>query len=249
MKRFLMIPLALCALSSARLPASRATGGAPKTEAMPETEAAPKTGDWQKLFDGTSTKGWHTYGQPTTGVAWKAEDSVLHLKASSPTGRGDIVTDSEYDNFDLKLEWKVSKGANSGIIFLVHEDTSLYHATYQTGPEMQILDNDGHPDGRIFKHRAGDLYDLVPCKQQTVRAVGEWNQAEVHLKNGRLKLTLNGVEVVDTKMWDGDWDKMVAGSKFAQMKGFATFHKGHIALQDHGGDEDVWFKNIMIKQL
>lgn len=243
-KSLAILPAAFLALSGNLLPSTSS-----HQESRTITIAREKSGDWKRLFDGTTTKGWHTYGKSEAGSAWKAEDSVLKLDASSPSGRGDLITDSEYANFDLKLEWKVSKGANSGIIFLVHEDAAKYGATYETGPEMQILDNEGHPDGKIFKHRAGDLYDLIPCRQQTVKAVGEWNQAEVRLKNGHLKFLLNGVEVVDTKMWDADWDKMVAGSKFAKMPGFATFHQGHIALQDHGGDENVWFKNIMIKEL
>jgi hypothetical protein len=229
MKRFLFLPLAFFALSA--------------------FAPAKTSDDWKSLFDGKTTKGWHTYGQTGAGSAWKADDSVLHLDASAKTGRGDLITDSEYENFDLKLEWKVSKGANSGIIFLVHEDPSKYNNTFETGPEMQILDNDGHPDGKIFKHRAGDLYDLIPCQQQTVKHIGEWNQVEIRLKSGRLRFTLNGVVVVETKMWDDNWNKMVAGSKFASMPGFATFHKGHIALQDHGGDETVAFRNIEIKQL
>jgi hypothetical protein len=211
--------------------------------------ASAGSGGWQTLFDGKSTKGWHTYGQTTAGSAWKADDGVLHLDASSKSGRGDLVTDSSYDNFDLKLNWKVTKGTNSGIMFLVHEDPSKYGSTYETGPEMQVLDNDGNPDGRNFKHRAGDLYDLIPCHQQTVKAVGEWNAVEIRLKNGHLKFTLNGVVVVETKMWTPEWDTLVANSKFASMPGFATFHKGHISLQDHGGDEDVWYKDIQIKEL
>jgi len=89
------------------------------------------------------------------------------------------VTDEEYENFDLKLEWKIAKNGNSGIIFFVHEDTAKYKATYETGPEMQVLDNDGHPDGKIVKHRAGDLYDLISCRKETVKPVGEWNAAEI----------------------------------------------------------------------
>jgi hypothetical protein len=239
-----IIPLALFMVSVSDL---HFPGARPEV-ALP-AKALSTNGGWQKLFDGKTTRGWHTYGMTTVGDVWKAQDSSLFLDASVTTGRGDIVTDSEYENFDLKLEWKISKGANSGIMFLVHEDTTLYSDTYDTGPEMQILDNEGHPDGKIFKHRAGDLYDLVPCRQQTVRAIGEWNQAEIQLKSGHLKLYLNGMEVVDTKMWDPEWDKMVAGSKFATMHGFATFHKGHISLQDHGGNESVWFRNIEIKRL
>jgi hypothetical protein len=243
MKLYAIVPIMLVAVCAFRAPI--ATFHAP----LAAKTSASANGGWVKLFDGTTTKGWHTYGQSSAGSAWKADDSTLHLIGSSTSGRGDIVTDSEYENFDLKLEWKVQKGTNSGIMFDVHEDPSKYKNTYETGPEMQVLDNDGHPDGKIFKHRAGDLYDLIPCKVQTVKPVGEWNQVEIRLKNGKLKFTLNGVDVVETKMWDDNWNKMVAGSKFAQMPGFATFHKGHISLQDHGGNEDVWFKNIMIKQL
>jgi hypothetical protein len=242
-----IVPLALVTLCSVRskAPESKKT---PQSEDVPASEAKP-SGGWQSLFNGKSTKGWHTYGSAQAGSAWQAQDSVLHLDASSKTGRGDLVSDSEYANFDLKLDWKVTKGTNSGIMFLVHEDASTYPDTYNTGPEMQVLDNDGNPDGRNFKHRAGDLYDLIPCRQQTVKAVGEWNYVEIRLKNGRLKFTLNGVDVVETKMWTPEWDTLVAHSKFATMPGFATFHKGHISLQDHGGNEDVWFKNIQIREL
>jgi len=262
MKILAVIPLALisllgngiflpgahkAALAGDGVPA--AASAAPGAATMAAPPAATKTGGWESLFDGKSTKGWHTYGKQGAGDAWKAGDSLLHLDATSKTGRGDLITDSEYENFDLKLDWKVAKGANSGIIFLVHEDPATYSNTYNTGPEMQVLDNDGNPDGRNFKHRAGDLYDLIPCHQQTVKAVGEWNSVEIRLKNGRLKFTLNGVDVVETRMWTPEWDTLVAHSKFATMPGFATFHKGHIALQDHGGDEDIWFRNIQIKQL
>jgi hypothetical protein len=226
MKRFVLMPLALVAL----------------------TAFMPASGDWVSIFDGKTTHGWHTYGQTTAGSAWKAEDGVLHLDASTKEGRGDLVTDAEYENFDLKLEWKVAKGANSGIMFDVHEDPKQYPDTYNTGPEMQILDNEHHPDGKNFKHRAGDLYDLIPCKIQTVKPVGTWNKVEIRLKSGKLQFFLNDTEVVATRMWTDDWNKLVAGSKFASMPGFATFHKGHISLQDHGGDEDVWFRNIEIKQ-
>jgi hypothetical protein len=206
----------------------------------------------QKLFDGKSTKGWHKYGGGPVGSAWKIHGGTLYLDATEKEhgkikGGGDIVTDEEFENFDLHLEWKISKGGNSGIMFCVHEDTTKYKNPYETGPEMQVLDNDGHPDGKIPKHRAGDLYDLIACRKETVKPVGEWNQVEIKLLNGKLDFVLNGENVVSTTMWDDNWNKMVAHSKFKTMPGFATFRKGHIDLQDH--DCTVWYRNITLKKL
>lgn len=211
-----------------------------------------KQNGWISLFDGTSTKGWHSYGKATAGSAWKAEDGTLHLDASKKDGwqikdGGDIVSDEEFENFHLKLEWKISKDGNSGVIFLVHEDTAKYKYVWFTGPEMQVLDNAGNEDGKIYKHHAGDLYDLIACSKETVKPYGEWNLAEIIVNKGKLELRLNGTTVVKTNLWDDNWKKLIAGSKFKSMPGFGTFHKGKIALQDHGFD--VWFRNIEIKKL
>lgn len=203
---------------------------------------------FKPLFDGETTTGWHTYGKTTVGSAWKVEDGILHFDpAAAKNGQGgDLVTDKEYTNFHLKLEWKVAPNANSGIIFYVHEDVEKYSNTYSTGLEMQVLDNAGHPDGRITKHGAGDLYDLIKSSKEAAKPVGEWNTAEIVCKFGKLTLVLNGVFVVETKLWDDNFKALVAGSKFATWKDFGTFKTGKIALQDHG--DSVWYKNIMIKE-
>ncbi len=215
------------------------------------TAQTKKEKGWISLFDGVSTNGWHSYGKSAAGKAWKVEDGTIHLDAAAKKsyqtdGGGDLVTDNEFENFDLKLEWKISKNGNSGIIFYVHEDSS-YKESWNTGMEMQVLDNDGHPDGKIHKHRAGDLYDLIPCTTETVKPVGEWNQVEMISKKGKLELKLNGTSIVSTALWDDNWKKLIAESKFKNMPGFGTFSKGKFALQDHGND--VWFRNIMIKKL
>jgi len=207
---------------------------------------------WHLLFDGTTSKGWHKYGGGAVGSAWKIRDGYLCLDTSIKENwqikdGGDIVSDEEYENFDLQLEWKIAKDGNSGIMIYIHEDKSKYNWPWETGPEMQVLDNNGHPDAKIIKHRAGDLYDLISCSKETVKPFGEWNLAEVKSLNGKLDLYLNGENVVSTTLWDDNWKKMVAGSKFRNMPGFGTYPKGRIGLQDHGNE--VCFRNIKIRRL
>lgn len=203
---------------------------------------------WVKLFDGQTTNGWHSYGKSTAGSAWKVVDGALFLDAKAvKNDGGDLVTDKEYGNFHLKLEWKISPKGNSGIIFYVHEALPKFNNTYSTGPEMQVLDNDGHSDGKITKHRAGDLYDLIQSTSEPVKPVGAWNQAEIISKNGKLEFKLNGKSIVRTTLWDDQWKSLIAGSKFAKWPGFGTFQHGKIALQDHG--DEVWYRNIEIKEL
>lgn len=206
---------------------------------------------WTSLSGGQKIEGWHSYGKNTAGSSWKVADgNVVYLDTTKTNGKrdeGDLVTDKEYENFHLSLDWKLAAGGNSGIIFLVKEDTAKYKRTYETGLEMQVLDNAGHADGKIEKHHAGDLYDLVACSTETVKPVGEWNHAEIKLNKGKLDFYLNGTNVVSTMLWDESWNKMVAASKFKDMPDFAKFKKGKIALQDHG--DPVWFRNIKIKEL
>jgi hypothetical protein len=226
-----------------------------KQKSMNSSENEAKD-EWISLFDGKTTKGWHTYGHPTIGKAWKVEDGALRLDAASKKDwqtaeGGDIVTDDEFENFHLKMDWKISPKGNSGIIFYVHEDSTKYKYTWSTGPEMQVLDNGtesepGHPDAKITSHRAGDLYDLVVAKE-LVKPVGEWNTVEIIANKGSLEFRVNGEKALSTTMWDENWKQMLAKSKFKNMPGFGTFKKGRIALQDHGND--VWFRNIMIKKL
>jgi hypothetical protein len=209
---------------------------------------------WTSLFDGSTTNGWHGYLKNTAGKAWKIQDGALYLdpaaKKDAPSEGGDLVTNEEYENYHLKLEWKISPKGNSGIIFNIHEDPSLTN-TYNSGPEMQVLDNGsaivaGHPDARLFTHRAGDLYDLI-ASQEAVKPAGEWNLAEIVVNHGKLDFYLNGKHTLSTQMWDENWKQMIAISKFKDMKGFGTYRQGHIALQDHG--DAVWFRNVMIKRL
>lgn len=219
---------------------------------MPNAQTNEKSADWTPLFDGKTTNGWHSYGKETTGKAWKVEDGALHLDASAKkdwqtSEGGDIVTEESFEDFHLKLDWKIAQNGNSGIIIYVQDDPVKYESVWHTGPEIQVLDNNGHPDAKIHKHRAGDLYDLVASSPETVKPAGQWNQVEIISQNGKLEVVQNGQKVLSTTMWDDNWRNMIAGSKFSEMPGFGAFKSGKIALQDHG--DDVWFKNIMIKRL
>lgn len=211
-----------------------------------------KAEGWQVLFDGQTSNGWHKYGGGPVGTAWKIVDGAFYLDTTTKVngkvvGGGDIVTDEDYENFHFRLEWKIAPAGNSGIMFYVIDDSVKYKRPYETGPEMQVVDNVGHSDGRVMKHQAGDLYDLISCSKMTVKPVGEWNLAEIKCVNGKLDLFLNGENVVSTTMWDESWNKMVTASKFREWKDFATFKKGKLCLQDH--DNSVWYRNIRVKRL
>jgi len=195
------------------------------------------------LFDGKTTKGWHSYLKTGPG-AWKVVDGALQLDPKAPN-QGDLITDKEYENYELSLQWKIAEGGNSGIIFGVHEDPK-FDATYLTGIEMQILDDAKAEDNKLATHRAGALYDMR-APSHPAKPAGEWNKVKIRKQNGHLTFWLNGNKVIDTQIGSPEWKEMLDKSKFKTWKGFAAYPKGHIALQDHGAV--VSFKDITIKEL
>lgn len=205
----------------------------------------PQTTDWISLFDGSSKTGWHVYNHTSDGSAWIIDDGAIHLDPSR-SGRGDLVTDEEFENFELELEWKIDSCGNSGIMFNVVESPE-YQYTFLTGPEMQVLDNACHPDSQYEKHRAGDLYDLIASSANVVKPAGEWNKVRIISNNGQVEFWLNDVNVVKFTMHTPEWDAMVAASKFKDMPAFGKARKGRIAIQDH--DDKVWYRNIRIRKL
>lgn len=197
------------------------------------------------LFNGTNLNGWHSYLKGQPGSAWNVENGAITLDPESGSG-GDLTTDGVYKDFILKLEWKISKGGNSGIIFDIHESPK-YGQTYLTGPEMQVLDNKNAEDNKDPSHLAGSLYDLIAAPKSAAKPAGKWNEVKIKLLDGHLKFWLNGNKVVETQMWNDHWQKLVSQSKFGNWEGFAAYKKGHIALQDHG--HRVWYRDIKIKTL
>jgi hypothetical protein len=207
---------------------------------------------WTDLTSVPNLQAWHTYGKKTAGKAWNIDSSSIHLipgtkNGYQTAGGGDLISNDTFSRFDLKLEWKIGKRANSGIMIYVQEDPSKYKETWNTGPEIQVCDKDSNEDAHSVKHEAGDLYDLISSRIQAAKPALEWNQVEIICNKNRLDIYLNEVHVISTDLWNDSWKKLIAGSKFKEMPGFGTFQSGHIALQDHG--EEVWYRKIRVKKI
>jgi hypothetical protein len=199
---------------------------------------------WRLLFDGSTTTGWRGYKQdafPAKG--WKVENGELTVLAGG--GGGDIITADQFADFELSLEFKCAPKANSGIIYRVSEAKDY---PWMTGPEFQILDDAGHPDGAHPKHTCGALYDLItPPDNKPAAPADQWNHARIMISDGVLRHWLNGVKVAEVRIDNDDWKTLIAGSKFKAWPGFGLEPRGHIALQDHG--DTVSFRNIKIRDL
>jgi len=224
-------------------------GGGSAAVGQDENMSRQAAGDWLVLFNGENLDGWRSYGEESPGAGWIVEDGAIVLDAdestTSMTG-GDLITDGQYENFELELEWKISKGGNSGIFFGVREIAGQ-NVAYETGVEMQILDNDNHADGAKRETRAGSCYALYPATEDVVRPVGEYNQVRLIVRDAHVEHWLNGHKIVEYTIGSQDWANRVAASKFADWQHFARYRKGHISLQDH--TDRVWFRNIRIREL
>jgi glucose/arabinose dehydrogenase len=219
---------------------------------------AEKTAGWTLLFDGKDFDGWRNYKKKDVSKGWKVEDGAM-VRAGGAAG--DIVTKDEYDNFELLLEYKISEGGNSGLMFLVTEDGD---APWYSGPEVQIQDNKKGHDPQ----KSGWLYQLYESSKprwdvtnhpglaaitsesghfDSTRPAGEWNQIYLRVTKGQCAIAMNGVPYSTFDVGSDDWNKRVAKSKFAQFPGFAKAEKGHICLQDHGNE--VAFRNIKLRKV
>jgi hypothetical protein len=213
---------------------------------MIESPDAQDKNGWIKLSGENTLTGWHLFKKPGTISAWTSINGVISVDANKKEGRGDLVTDATFGDFELKFDWKVAKGSNSGIIFLVQE-SEAHDATWHTGPEFQVIDNTGYPDKLESKQMAASLYDLIACPVEYIKPTGEWNSTVIKLEKGKLDFIVNGKKAVSTTLWNAGWDNLVAGSKFSTLKNFAKLSTGKIAIQDHGGGAS--YRNISIKKL
>jgi hypothetical protein len=203
--------------------------------------APPASSSEHSLFDGKTLAGWHGFKTPgKVPPGWLVEEGAI-----TPNRPGDdLVTDKSYANFELTLEWKVAAKGNSGIIYRIDPKAEV---TYTSGPEMQVLDDAGHPDGKSRLTSAGADYGLYPSKAGVVKAAGEWNSVRLVVNGNQVQHWLNGVKLVDYELGSADWAAKVKASKFKEWPGYGKAKSGFIGLQDHG--DRVWFKNIRIKEL
>lgn len=199
-----------------------------------------RSAGWRLLFDGRSTAGWHGFKQDTAPAGWQVRNATLVRAAHG----GDLVTAEEFANFELMLEWNVAPGGNSGIFFRV---TDAGGGVYETGPEMQVLDDERHHDGQSRLTAAGSDFALHPAPAGVVKPAGEWNSIRLLVNGNHVEHWLNGQKVVEYELGSPEWEALVKSSKFAQWPGFGRAPKGRIALQDHG--DWVAYRNIKIRVL
>lgn len=224
-----------------------------KTIEVEETVVAPparqKIQDAVVLFDGSNLDAWKGYGTDTMHEEWSIEDGAMVFTPSNQGGKN-IITKKTYKNFILDLEWKISEGGNSGIFWGVHESPE-YKEAYETGPEIQVLDDERHPDAKVANgtHKAGSLYDMIKPADGMINPAGEWNRVKLMINHNTNvgKLSLNGKEAFDFPVNGEKWDLMVSKTKFADWSGFGKYQEGHIGLQDHG--DKVSYRNITIREI
>lgn len=219
-----------------RLRAMRITwmiAGLLATSAMAEEKA------WISLFDGKTLEGWKSPTGAAPGKGWKVADGCIHRESAG----GDLLSEKEYKDFELEFEWKISAKGNSGVKYRVSKSPGGW-----LGPEYQVLDDAGHPNGKVADTTAASLYEVVPAaKDKVLNPAGEWNKSKIVAKGTTLQHWLNGKLAVEIDTAGKEWPELKKASKFAKMEGFAGPAAGHLLLQDHG--DPVWFRAIRIREL
>ncbi|WP_083264278.1 3-keto-disaccharide hydrolase [Pseudohongiella acticola] len=239
-------PFALALLVFALSQPLRQTGPDTSHADDHDTRSAP----WITLFDGSSLDEWRGYNSPDfPDQGWVIEDDALVLRPRADgQAAGDIMSKRSFRDFELSLEWLVEEGGNSGIFYHILEQPD--QAIYWSGLEMQVLDDENHPDsfrGVDGNRQAGSLYDLLPIEPKTARPFGEWNEVRIVSDGPFVEHWLNGTRVLRYERWTVEWFAMLRNSKFSDHNEFGAMQQGHIGLQDHG--DVVKYRNIRIREL
>ena len=250
--RSLTVWVALAFMGSASVACGQAD---PRAEDEPSPDVAAGTQEapnqltaeeaaegFELLFDGESLDAWRGFHMEDVPAGWSARDGALAFTPGG--GGGTLITRDTYTDFDLRLEWKVDEGGNSGIFFGISENTE---SAFQSGPEMQVLDNAGHYDGGNPLTSAGSNYGLHAPPEDVSRPADEWNEVRIVRHGNQVVHWLNGVQVVDYEIGSDEWEALVAGSKFIEWPDYGRHHEGHLGLQDHG--DPVWYRNIRVRRI
>jgi hypothetical protein len=208
------------------------------TAQTPMLTAEEQAAGWTLLFDGTSLNGWRGYKTETPPTGWRAANGELIRDGAG----GDLMTAEQFGDFELRFDWKVTANGNSGVIYRI-ATTEEY--PWQTGPEYQILHNQGHRDGKDPITSAGSNYAVNPPVKDVTKPVGEWNEGRLIARGSHVEHWLNGVKVVEYEIGSADWEARVKASKFAKMPNYGRVKRGYIALQDHG--DLVSYRNVKIR--
>ena len=229
------------ALTLLSLTAAAPAAQTPVADPPPNTlSAAERAAGWRLLFDGRTTAGWRGYKKTSMPSGWRVIGGTL----ARVGGGGDIVTTQQFRNFELTLEWNISQGGNSGIFYRASEDTD---GIYWTAPEMQVLDDARHQDGKSRLTAAGANYGLHPAPAGIVKPAGQWNHVRLIVNGRHVEHWLNGVRMLQYELWSPDWEMRVHGSKFAPHPKYGRNPQGLIGLQDHG--DRVAYRSIKIRVL
>ena len=205
--------------------------------------AKEKKEGWHLLFDGKTTSQWRSYKNAASD-GWEVVSGEIHCKEKDVQHRADLITKDEYSDFELEFDWKVSKAANSGLVYRFHETE---RAAHESGSEYQLIDDAGYPEKLQSWQNSGADYDMHPPSKIASKPAGQYNHSVIKAKGKHIEHWLNGEKVADYEIGTPEWYALKEKSKWKAIKGWGENTMGHIGLQDHGGG--IWFKNIKIKKL
>jgi hypothetical protein len=217
-----------------------------KKDAPNTLAPAEKKNGWQLLFDGKTTNGWHGFNMKVFPDCWTIEDGALTMTTTGSKESLDILTQKKYRNFALSLEYKLTKAANSGIIYQIAEDPK-YKFPYETGPEFQVIDHENWPDKLEDWQINGANYAMYPPLAKPYKALGEWNQLFLVVNGNSVTQILNDQVVVRYEKYSDEWTKLKNSGKWKQFPDWGKFDEGFISLQNHG--TKVWYRSIKIREI
>lgn len=246
---FFLLTGALAACSGSAVQAAQQHSGS-SCEGVNTLTAAEKPAGWQLLFDGKSFKGWHGYNGQST-ASWKIENCALKTVGTEGNYgsdlRADLVTDRQFEDFEISIDWKTTKSGNSGLMYGVVE-APKYKAAWMTGPEYQFIDDVGFPQRLEEWQKAGANYAMhLPNDQKALKPVGEWNNTRILLHGKHVEHWLNGKKILQFERWTPEWNKLRDSGKWKEAPDYGLAKLGHIALQDHGSI--FWFRNVKIREI